>query len=424
MSVFELNFTGRKRLPVIVGAEGAECGLACIAMIGSYHGHDIDLNGLRQRFPVSMGGATLRGLMKLSGELSLTSRALRVGLDVLSKVKLPAILHWDLNHFVVLKSVTGKKAVIHDPAFGVRHLPLSEVSKHFTGVVLELSPAANFSKVEAKVPIRLSSLWSRANGLWPAIFQILALSIAFQIAAFALPFQIQLVLDEAIGRTDRDLLTTLALGFGALTVVHASLEAIRSWILRVLGSTMMFQVVGNIVRHLLHLPSSFFEKRHVGDILSRVDSTNAIQDALTRGMVTAIVDGLMALVAASILFVYSPLLASVVVGSVIIVLLLSLAFYPAMRARSEERLVATAQERSHLMETVRAATTIKVMGGEAERESSWRNRYASVINASVFVGKYEITLKFLQRVTIGIQTVLVIYLGAKQILNAAGFSVG
>ncbi|WP_288142425.1 peptidase domain-containing ABC transporter [Mesorhizobium sp.] len=424
MSIQALNFSRRKRLPVVLASEGAECGLACLAMIGSFHGHDLDLNGLRQRFPISIGGATLRSLMQLSSQLTLTPRALRVGLEALSKVTLPAILHWDLNHFVVLKSVNSKTAVIHDPAFGAKHLPLEEVSKHFTGVVLELSPAANFSKVDAKIPVRLSHLWNRLAGIWSAIFQVLALSLAFQIATFALPFQLQLVVDEAVTRADWDLLTTLALGFGALTVMHAGLEAIRNWVLRVLGSMMLFQVVGNLVRHLLRLPSSFFEKRHVGDIMSRIESTNAVQDALTRGMIAALVDGVMALIAAVILFVYSPQLAGVVIGSLALVLLLALAFYPALRTRSEERLVASAKEQSHLMETVRAATTIKIMGGETERESSWRNRYASVINASVSVGKFEITLRFLQNLVIGIQTVLVIYLGARLILNAEGFSIG
>ncbi|HLS69821.1 MAG TPA: peptidase domain-containing ABC transporter [Kiloniellales bacterium] len=424
MSVQELSFSRRRRLPVVLASEGAECGLACLTMIGSYHGHDVDLNGLRQRFAVSMAGATLRSLMQIATQLSLAPRALRVGLSALSKVTLPAILHWDFNHFVVLKSVSAGKAVIHDPALGARHLTLEELSNHFTGVVLELTPAAGFTKVEAREPLRLADLWSRLSGFWPALFQILGLSVAFQIAAFALPFQIQLVVDEAIGRADRDLLAVLALGFGALTILHAGLEALRAWILRILGSMMLFQIVGNLVRHLLRLPASFFEKRHVGDVLSRIESTSAIQDAITRGMAAALIDGLMAIIAAFILFLYSPLLAVVVVVSLLLVLLLALAFYPVMRARTQEQLVASAREQTHLMELVRAATTIKTMGGEPEREASWRNKYASVINASLSLGKYEISLRLLQNLVIGIQTVLVIYLGAREILDAAGFSIG
>ncbi|WEF25814.1 peptidase domain-containing ABC transporter [Paracoccus sp. S3-43] len=424
MSITELNFSGHRRLPEIRAAEAAECGLACMTMIGRYHGHDIDLNGLRQRFSLSLTGATLRNLMQLAEQLSLAPRALRVGIQSLGQVKLPAILHWDLNHFVVLKSISRHKAVIHDPARGARTLSMEDLSNHFTGVVLELSPMGNFQKAQARMPVRLSSLWSKTQGMGAAIFQVLALSLVFQVVTFAIPFHIQLVVDEAISRSDRDLLTVLALGFGALSVLHAALEALRNWVLRLLGSMMSFQIVGNIVRHLLRLPVSFFEKRHVGDIMSRIESTSAIQDALTRGMISAIVDGLMAVVAAFILFLYSPLLGAVVVGSLLIVLGLGFAFYPFTRSSTEENIVAMASEQSHLIETVRAMPTIRLMGGETDREGKWRNRYASVINSSVRVGKYEISLGFLQTAVIGIQTVLVIYLGARMILNADGLSVG
>ena len=251
-----LDFSRRRRLPMLLASEAAECGLACIAMIARYHGHDVDLNGLRQRFALSLSGMSLRSLMGLADQLDLSSRPLRVELSALSKVRTPAILHWDLNHFVVLRSV-GRKVVIHDPAVGIRSLPLAEASKHFTGVVLELSPAATFHRVQAKAPIRLSSLWSRITGLTPAIAQVIALSVALQIAAFAAPFQIQLVVDEAIFQGDQDLLTVLALAFGALVIVQAAIEALRNWALKVFGFLLSYQIVGNLVRHLMRLTWTF-----------------------------------------------------------------------------------------------------------------------------------------------------------------------
>ncbi len=420
----ELNFARRKRLPVIQAAEGAECGLACMAMIARFHGHDVDLNGLRQRFSISMSGATLRSLMDLADGLGFAPRALKVELDALSKVRLPAVLHWDLNHFVVLKSVTKGKAVIHDPALGVRTYSTAELSKHFTGVVLEVTPSGYFKTIKARAPVHLNSLWSRMVGFWPAFFQIIALSVVLQIAAFAMPFQMQLVVDEAIGRSDRDLLTVLALGFGALVIVQAGIEALRAWTLQIFGQMLTFQMVGNLFRHLIRLPSDWFEKRHVGDIMSRIGSTSAIQDVLTRGVVAALIDGVMAVVAIIILLLYSPLLTAVVVGAVAINLALAFAIFPALKARTEEQIIESAREQSHIMESVRAATTIKIMGREAERESAWRNLYANAINAAVSVGKFQISLTFVQALITGLQTVLVIYLGARTILAGEGFSVG
>ncbi|MGH6978155.1 MAG: peptidase domain-containing ABC transporter, partial [Brevundimonas sp.] len=420
----ELNFGRRKRLPVVQAAEGAECGLACMAMIARYHGHDVDLNGLRQRFPVSLAGATLRSLMDLADGLGFAPRALRVELEALSNIRLPAVLHWDLNHFVVLKSVSKGTAVIHDPALGARTYSVAELSPHFTGVVLEVTPSGSFEKVTARAPIRLTSLWSRMVGFWPAFFQVIGLSIALQIAAFALPFQMQLVVDEAIGRADRNLLTVLALGFGALVIVQASVEALRAWTLQIFGQMLTFQMVGNLFRHLIRLPSDWFEKRHVGDIMSRIGSTTAIQDVLTRGVVAALIDGAMAIVAIIILLLYSPSLTAVVIGAVAINLSLAFAVFPALKARTEEQIIESAREQSHIMESVRAATTIKIMGGEAERESAWRNLFANAINAAVSVGKFQISLAFIQGLVTGLQTVLVIYLGARTILAGDGFSVG
>ena len=236
MSVLsELNISRSRRLPLVLASEAAECGLACITMVARYHGHDVDLNGLRQRFALSLAGISLRSLMALSDQLGFATRPLRVELTALPRVQMPAIVHWDLNHFVVLHAVTAKTATIYDPAIGIRRLPLAEVSKHFTGVVLELAPAANFRPVEAKAPIRLSSLWSQVHGLWGALTQVLALSIVLQIAAFAAPFQIQLVIDEAVFHDDRDLLIVLALAFGALVIVQSTVELLRGWALRVFG---------------------------------------------------------------------------------------------------------------------------------------------------------------------------------------------
>jgi ATP-binding cassette, subfamily B, bacterial CvaB/MchF/RaxB len=419
-----VNLTGRRKLPMVFASEAAECGLACIAMIARYHGHDVDLNGLRQRFALSLSGISLRNLMALADQLDFSSRPLRVELAALPRVQTPAILHWDLNHFVVLRSISTKTAVIHDPALGVRKLPISELSKHFTGVVLELSPAASFRPIEAKAPVHLSSLWSRMSGLWNALAQVIALSAVLQIAAFAAPFQIQLVIDEAVFHSDQDLLLVIALAFGALVIVQASTEGLRGWALQVFGHLLSFQIVGNLVRHMTRLPADFFEKRHVGDIFSRLGAVQPIQQAITQGVVSALIDGAMAFIAAGLLLFYSALLAAISVFAALLHLALVFALFPAMRGRMEEEILARAKEQSHLMETVRAATTVKLLGREGERESAWRNLYADVTNAGISVGKYQISQTFIQTLITGLTYVVIVYLGAQLILTGQGFSVG
>ena len=362
--------------------------------------------------------------MTMAGQLDLSARAIKVEIEDLRDVALPAILHWNLSHFVVLKSVSRHTVVIHDPAIGAKTYSFSDLSDHFTGVALELAPAASFQKLTAKAPLRLNSLWTKISGLSTAVIQVIGLSVALQVVAFALPFEMQLVVDEAIMRNDVNLLSVLALGFGALFVTQVIIEALRNWSLQVFGYLLSYQIVGNILRHLMRLPATWFEKRHVGDILSRIASANAIQEILTHGIVAALLDGVMAVIAVAILFVYSPTLALVVLASVAVSATITAVTFPILRARTQEQIVDRAREQSFVMETVRASTTIKLMGRESEREGSWRNLYARVLNKSIAVGKFQIYIGSTQSLISGLQSVLIVYLGARMVLDGSGFSIG
>ena len=147
MSVINLlSFGLGRRLPVILQSEAAECGLACIAMVAGYHGHKTDLNTLRQRFSVSLRGSTLEQLMNISEKLLMNTRALQLDLEHMKQLRTPCILHWNLNHFVVLKSVSKRGIIVHDPGSGQQLLNWEEVSKSFTGIALEITPSAAFQK--------------------------------------------------------------------------------------------------------------------------------------------------------------------------------------------------------------------------------------------------------------------------------------
>lgn len=422
--IIPLQFNQRKVLAIVRSAEAAECGLACLAMVARFHGHSVDLNSLRQRFPTSMAGSTLKILMSQADQLGFSPRAVKAEIGAVSRLKLPAIIHWDLNHFVVLKSHNAKKITVCDPARGERTLTWEEFSNHFTGVALELEPSATFRPLDEARPLKLSDLWTKMQGITPALGQLLLLSLALQIVVFVSPFQMQLVVDEAILRGDLSLLLILAIAFGGLVIIQAILEWLRGWTLQIITSLATLQIMGSLVRHLLRLKSEFFEKRHVGDILSRLQSSRTIQDIVTRGLISSIIDGFFAVFASIILFIYSTKLALVVVASILVNLIVSFVFYPAIRRRSEDQLVEGANEQSNIMENVRAATIIKLMGQEVNRESHWRNLYTSYINSGIIVSKLTLTQSSLQVVVNGLQTVLVIYLGARTVIEGGGLSVG
>jgi ATP-binding cassette, subfamily B, bacterial CvaB/MchF/RaxB len=413
-----LAFLRPHRLPILLQTEMAECGLASLAMLAVYHGHNIDLNGLRQRFALSLKGATLAHLISIAGSLQLACRPLRLELEQLDRLALPCILHWDLSHFVVLKVVDRSGVVIHDPAFGARRMTTQQVSAHFSGVALEVAPTGDFRPQKLRVSARLSDLWSRVLGWKRALVQTVLLSVLLQFFAIAAPSYLQLVIDEAVGSSDTQFLTVLAGAFVSMFVVQAGTQALRSWVILQIGQAMNLQLVGNVLRHLLRLPASFFEKRMVGDILSRMGSIRPIQEALTQSVVTALIDGVMAIGVAILLFVYSPVICAVVLGCVLTYFAVVLGLYPLRRYKEEELLAANAESQTYLIESIRAAKTVKLFGREALREAVWRNYFVNVVNASMGIGRLEIAGQSARTLIFGVQVVAVVYLSALMVMRS------
>ena len=418
------------KLPVILQTEMTECGLACLAMISRYYGHDIDLNVLRRKHLVSMTGASLKSVIAIADGLQLSSRPLRVDMDHLAKLQLPAMLHWDLNHYVVLKSIKGDTAEIVDPGVGLRKMKLSQLSDHFTGIAVEFTPQADFKAVQARIKPRISLLWSRLVGLKRAVIQILILSVVLQAIVLLSPFYLQLVVDAVLPREDHGLLLALAIGFGGLVILRAVSEAVRGWAILVYGNQMSLQMVGNVFRHLIRLPSRYFERRHVGDIISRMGSTVPIQEALTQSVPAVLIDGAMAVLMLMVMFAYSPLLGGIVLVSVLGLILATWLIYPHLRRTQEESIYAKALENSHVIESIRAITTVKMFGREAEREAAWRNLYTDFINANVGYGKWVVARKFFETLMTGIQVVAVVWAAVTLMLREGlttgegGFTLG
>lgn len=413
------------KLPVILQTETTECGLACLAMIARYHGHDIDLNVLRSKHLVSMTGASLKSVIQIADGLQLSARPLKVELDHLHKLQTPAILHWDLNHYVVLKSVKGSRVEIVDPGIGLRRMSLAKVSKHFTGIAVEFTPQSDFTAVQARMKPRISLLWSRLLGLKRAVAQTLVLSIILQAIVLLAPFYLQLVVDAVLPEGDRGLLLALAIGFGGLMILRAVAEAVRGWAIVVYGNQMSLQMVGNVFRHLIRLPTRYFERRHIGDIISRMGSTVPIQEALTQSVVAVMIDGAMAVLMLLVLFAYSPLLGGIVLVSVALLVLATILIYPHLRRTQEESIYAKALENSHVIESVRANTTVKLFGREAEREAAWRNLYTDFINANVAYGQWVVARKFFETLLTGLQIVVVVWAAAEIMMGeGSAFTLG
>ncbi|MEL7477705.1 MAG: peptidase domain-containing ABC transporter [Pseudomonadota bacterium] len=421
--VNKLQFWSRNSLPIILQSEAAECGLASLAMVACYHGYQTDLVSIRQKFSISLEGATLLDIMGFAEQLKLSTRPLRIELEDLDALQTPCILHWDLNHFVVLKKANEKRIVIHDPAKGEKTLTLEEASKHFTGVALELTPTKDFEKQESKPTLKFSDFWSRISGLKRSLLLIFLLSMLLQVFTLAAPYYIQLVIDDVVLTGDTSLLTVLAVGFFLVLIFEIATNALRGFTLLHFGNQMNIQLGANLFHHLVRLPISYFEKRHMGDVVSRFGSLQQVKQLLTTGVIEAIIDGLMAIITLAMIFFYSPTLSAVVLVAVFAYAGVRIAMYKPYRAISEQEIMARAEENSNFMETVRGIQTIKLFGSEVKREGQWQNRYANAINQNIRIGNFNIGYDAVNRTLFGIENIVVVYLAAHLVIQG-GFSTG
>jgi len=418
-----LSFGLAPTLPLMLQTEATECGLACLGMVAGYHGYRTDLATLRRRFPVSLKGSTLRDLIAIAGQLELATRPLKLDLEDLAQLRLPCILHWNLNHFVVLQEVGPRSATVYDPAFGIRKLPMEEVAKSFTGVALELWPNPGFKPAQEKQTVRLRALLGRVTGLYRSFSQILLLSLALEVFAVVSPFFLQWVIDNVLISADRDLLTTLALGFGLLMLMQQAINVARSWVLMYMGTTLNVQWQANVLTHLLRLPVAYFEKRHLGDVVSRFGAVGAIQHTLTTSFLEAILDGVMTVVTLVLMFIYSPLLAWVAIGAMALYGLGRWAWFAPLRHATEEQIIHAAKQQTHFLETIRGVKTIKLFQRQDERRASWLSLLVDQVNADLRTQKLNLLYKSLNGVLFGIENILIIWLGARMVMDG-NFTVG
>jgi ATP-binding cassette subfamily B protein RaxB len=411
------------RVPLILQSEAPECGIACVAMIASHHGYRTDLSAMRVRLSPSMRGVTLQHIAAIAQTMNMSARGVQAPLEALGQLRLPAILHWDMNHFVVLTKVAGQRITVHDPSRGKRVLQISDASRHYTGVAMELSPSAGFAKRDEREKISAWQLLGVASGMKNAIAQVLLLSVVLEVFAIASPFFVQVVVDRVVVGRDLDLLVVLGLGFGLLVAMQVAVTAVRAWLGVYLSTHLNLRLLDTLFGQLLKLPLAWFEKRQLGDIFSRFKSVDAIQRTLTLTFVETIVDGVMVVLTLAVMFWYSPLLSSIVFAAAILYGLVRWAFFGPQRRALDEQIVHEGKSNTHFIETLRGMLAIKLNLRETERRAAYQNLVVEHTNANVRAQNIAIVHRAANGLIFGLENVAVIWLAALLVIDGS-FSVG
>ena len=412
--ISQLNLRLRHRVPMVHQTESSECGLACLAMICGYYGKNVDLIALRRQFSLSTRGATLTGLTGIAEQLGLATRPLSLDIGELSALKLPCILHWEFNHFVVLVSIKGHRAVLHDPARGRRAVSLTELSHSFTGVALEAWPGSTFTADSVRHRIHLRTLIGSVHGLKGALGKIFCLSLVFETINLVMPIGTQLVMDHAIPAGDRGLLTLICVGLMLFILLRAAVGMVRAWSGLVMSTLINVQWQSGLFTHLLRLPLGYFERRKLGDIQSRFGSLDTLRSTFTTSIVGAIMDGIMMIGVLMMMVLYGGWLSGVVIAFYVLMRLLTYGYY---RQLSEEALVRNARAGSYFMETLYGIATVKMQGMAERRIAHWLNLEIDTINTGIRVTKMDMLFGGINTFVAACDQVVILWLGTSLVID-------
>lgn len=407
----------RSRTPLILQSEVAECGLVCLVMIARFHGSRIDLTAARNRIEISARGVNLAQLTRMARQVGLEPRPLRVELESLQQVRLPCVLHWDFEHFVVLTRVEREAVTLHDPARGLRKLRLDEVSRHFTGAVLELHPLRDLAAhgpadVRPWTSLRPALAAARAMS-----GRLLVLTLALQTLALAGPLHLRWLVDDLLGERDSGWVLALAAGFAGIVVLQGLLGAMRGWLMAVAGARMNLALFSSVTARLLRLPMPWFQKRSVGDVLSRLESIQAIQRTLTVGLIEGLVDAGQVLLCAAMMSCLSPMLAVVALAGAAACSAARLALVGRSRSAAEEFAVHEARRMTHFVESVRGIQTVKLFGHEARRSETANHLAIEQFNCGFKAERLRLLGQAADGILSGLENVVTLSLGAALVMQ-------
>lgn len=407
------------RTPTILQVETGECGIACLAMVASYHQGHCPLDKARAHVGSNSLGMTLKDLSAAAGKLGLGARPIKCDLDDLLDLRLPAILHWQFDHYVVLTECSRFSCVIHDPAQGRTRLRYREVSRSFTGVAIEFrhQHALDAGPVihRGKTRRGISDVLTLDASLVKGLTQLLCLAVLAQAAAVIAPLYVQLVIDDVLLRWDTRLLPVLAIGFAGVALISQAINWLRAQVALHLGYSLSESLSVSLFEHLIHLPLGYFERRHMGDVVSRFGSLSPVRDFLTTSVTVIIVESLMLVTMLTLIFWLSPVAGWIAVGSIAILLSVYRAMFERLKQRSHEQIVADADQNAGFMDAVRQMSVIKRYGHEPLAQSTWHNQFARSINAGVFLGKLQINLDAMRGLVTGLTMVAMVYCLARDV---------
>ncbi len=407
----------RRRVPFIPQVEAVECGAASLTMVLAYHGRHEPLSAVRRACGVSRDGSTAKNIYYAAVSYGLKPRARSIDLPDLLDVRTPAILHWRMEHFVVLEAMLPDgSARIVDPAVGPRHVLVEELGRSFTGICLELTPTETFEKRKKQggTSRRIVQL---LRGFGAPLALLAWTALAIDLLAVSTPLATQLLIDRVVGAgrlSWLDAVGWILLALVALGIAYSVLRDVFTLrIRRYLDERLTLEFVG----HMFDLPLHFFSQRPTGDLVGRVRSLQALRDLLGAQTAALLVDGVMLVGYLGVMLLFDVQLTAVVLVMAVLYVIAFLASRPGLAEIAQEKELRNAAATANLIGMLRGIATVKAAGGERRARVDWLNTFVGALNAgSRFALRYQAATTVLTLLKLG-AVVLVLLFGARRALS-------
>jgi ABC-type bacteriocin/lantibiotic exporter with double-glycine peptidase domain len=408
-----------RRVPALQQVSMVECGAACLAMILTYYGRKTSISEVRERCRVGRDGLSALTIVKAARNYGLRVRAISLQKNDFRFVTLPAIIHWEFNHFLVVERWSPKWVDVVDPAVGRRRLTSEEFNDGFTGVVLMFEPGVHFDRHSAVQPM---SLWTYLRSMLQApgvLAQLLGASLVLQMLGLALPFLTQLIVDHVIPSGMSNMVMLVGTGMLILVLTQLVTSLLRTFLLIYLQARIDKQMMLHFFEHLLALPYRFFQQRLSGDLLARLSSNTAIRDILTDHLISTILDGSFVIMYLAILLLQSLLFGGVVLAIGILQLLLLLTTVKPLRGLAMRDLIAQGKSQAYMNEALSGIATLKAAGAEERTFHHWSNLFFQQLNISIRRNYLGSLVNIAMGSLNTFSSLLLLWLGTVQVLHGS-----
>jgi len=404
-----------RRIHPIQQMEAAECGIACVAMVLDFHGCSEPLKTLRDACGTCRDGNSALDLLRGARSRGLEARGVRLEPEALAELRLPAVLHWELNHFVVLERYAPSGARIVDPASGRREVDAETLDRCFSGIALEFAPTEALEQKARRFP-GVRQYFAELGNVKGALGFVLLAGACMQLLGLVSPAVSQLLIDEVIRPSRKQWLAALLAVLVCSAVAELWLRCLHGLAMARLQGALGFALTEKLGRHLIRLPLSFIESRSRGDLLDRASSQGGLSQLLSRTALGAF--DLFFLVALTALMLAYDVRLALLTLSIDLLRLLAVRFFREdVRQRAGGEIAARAREHAVILEATASAELIKAFGIEASVRSWFARRLSERLRWSVRTQRLSTTTGRLLSVFDAASRALVLWWGGNQVID-------